>query len=189
VVGVVLAGGRGRRLGGDKAVVELAGRPLLSYPLAALRAVLAEVAVVAKRATRLPALDDDVAVWREPDEPAHPLVGVLEALRRSSGRAVLVVAADLALLDAGLVRRLAEAPARGAPAVVPRAGGRLHPLCARYEPSALGRLEGFAAGARVTDVVGALGPAVLELGDERALFNVNTPADLERAEALLRRPA
>jgi len=55
-VGVVLAGGAGRRIGGDKATVELAGRPLLLYPLAAVRAVLRDVAVVAKRVTALPPL-------------------------------------------------------------------------------------------------------------------------------------
>ena len=54
-VGVVLAGGPGRRMGGDKAVVALDGRPLLLYPLAALRAAgIADVALVAKRATELP---------------------------------------------------------------------------------------------------------------------------------------
>ena len=187
-VGVVLAGGRGRRLGGDKAVAVLAGRPLLAYPLAALRAVLDDVAVVAKRRTALPALEGDVAVWREPDAPSHPLAGVVEALRRADGRAVLVAAVDLALLEPGLVRRLARAPAGAAPAVVPRAGGRLQPLCARYEPAALAALEGFDHVARVVDVVAALRPAVVEIADARPFFNVNAPEDLERAAALTRRP-
>jgi molybdenum cofactor guanylyltransferase len=187
-VGVVLAGGRGRRLGGDKAIRLLLGRPLLAYPLAALRAVLDDVAVVAKPDTALPVLATDVAVWREPHAPSHPLVGVVEALRRAEGRPVLVAAVDLALLDASLVRQLAGAPAHGAAAVVPRAGGRLQPLCARYEPAALGALEGFDAGARATDVVAALGPAVLELEDERLFCNVNAPEDLDRAAALLSRP-
>jgi molybdopterin-guanine dinucleotide biosynthesis protein A len=101
---------------------------------------------------------------------------------------VLVAAVDLALLDASLVRELAGAPAGGAAAVVPRAGGRLQPLCARYEPAALGALEGFDPGARATDVVAALGPAVLELDDERPFSNVNGPEDLDRAAALLSRP-
>lgn len=47
-LGVVLAGGRGSRLGGAKATAELAGRPLISYPLAALAEAGLEAVVVAK---------------------------------------------------------------------------------------------------------------------------------------------
>lgn len=50
VRGAVLAGGRGSRLGGAKATVELGGRPLISYPLAALAAAGIEAFVVAKPA-------------------------------------------------------------------------------------------------------------------------------------------
>ena len=45
---MILAGGLGRRIGGAKAVVQLGGRPLISYPLQALQAALGEVAIVAK---------------------------------------------------------------------------------------------------------------------------------------------
>src|SRR5919112_5249330 len=96
-VGAILAGGLGRRIGGDKAVVELANRPLLLYPLEALRSVTPEVAVVAKRDTALPSLAGEANVWVEPDEPRHPLTGIVHALRLSAGRPVLVVAADMVL--------------------------------------------------------------------------------------------
>ena len=86
-VGVVLAGGAGRRMGGAKPGTPLAGRPLIAYPLTALRAVLAPVAVVAKSDSVLPVLGAGVELWREPDEPRHPLAGILEALRRADGRA------------------------------------------------------------------------------------------------------
>ncbi|HSD77684.1 MAG TPA: molybdenum cofactor guanylyltransferase [Solirubrobacteraceae bacterium] len=185
-LGVVLAGGEGRRLGGGKAVVALDGRPLLAYPLAALREALTDVAVVAKRSTALPPLDAGVAIWLEPDEPRHPMAGVVRALREARGRPVVVVAVDMPLVDAGLLRRIAAAPARGgALAVVPRAGGRLQPLCARYEPGALAALAGFDPADRATDLAGRLAPAVLECADEDAFANVNAPEDLLRASALL----
>ena len=72
-LGVVLAGGRGSRLGGAKPTAELAGRPLISYPLAALAEVGLEAVIVAKPDTDLPPLDVDVLT--EPAEPVHP--GVL----------------------------------------------------------------------------------------------------------------
>jgi molybdenum cofactor guanylyltransferase len=99
-VGVVLAGGRGRRLGGDKAIVELEGRPLIQYVLEALHEVCDDVAVVAKRDTLLPALAGTADLWIEPDEPRHPLTGVAHALQMAAGRSVLAVAVDLPLIDA-----------------------------------------------------------------------------------------
>ena len=80
-VGVVLAGGLGRRLGGDKAIVELEGRPLVRYPVEALHELCDDVVVVAKRDTMLPPLAGAAELWIEPDEPRHPLTGVAHALR------------------------------------------------------------------------------------------------------------
>jgi molybdopterin-guanine dinucleotide biosynthesis protein A len=183
-LGALLAGGRGRRLGGAKATIELAGRPLLQYALTALRAVVGEVAVVAKRDTPLPPLDESVPVWIEPDEPRHPLAGILHALRQAGGRPVLVCAADMPLVTPAVFEALLAADA-GAQAVVPRAGGVLQPVCALFGPGALAALEHFPAGARTTDVVAQLGGAVVDFGDTDVFFSVNTPDDLARAEALL----
>jgi molybdenum cofactor guanylyltransferase len=192
-VGVVLAGGRGRRIGGDKAVVSLAGRPLLSYPLGAMLGVLDVVVVVAKPSTVLPALGD-VAVWEEPEQPSHPLVGIAEALRRADGRWVLVCAGDMPFVPVSLLASLATAAAEAAeaaeaaPAIVTAsARGALQPLLGCYGPLCL---EPLAAAAReavapARAVVEALGPLVVPVTDPRALFNVNSASDLREAEALL----
>jgi molybdenum cofactor guanylyltransferase len=184
-IGVVLAGGAGRRIGGDKAIVELDGRPLLHYPIATLRAALGDVAVVAKRDTALPPIDPGVAIWLEPDEPRHPLAGVVHALRRARRGPVVVVAGDMPLLSIAVVGALARERARGAPAVVPRAGGQLQPLCARYEPSALARLSHFDSGAPAGAVVASLAPRIVDWPDERSFFNVKRPEDLLQASVLI----
>ncbi|HEX6391629.1 MAG TPA: molybdenum cofactor guanylyltransferase [Solirubrobacteraceae bacterium] len=185
VLGAVLAGGLGRRIGGDKALVALEGRPLLSWPLAALRAAgIEEVAVVAKRETALP---PGLTVWLEPDEPRHPLTGLVHALRGARGRAVLACAADLALLDEATVRRVLAAAQHGDVAVVPSAGGRLQPLCALYAPAALEALQHFDPRMSLTAAVEALGPRVAPFDDETPFFNVNSPEDLLQASALLSR--
>jgi molybdopterin-guanine dinucleotide biosynthesis protein A len=188
VIAAVMAGGRGRRLGEEKATAILAGRPLISYPLAALAAAGLETVVVAKEQTRLPPLN--VPVWQEPDEPAHPLCGIVAALDRSDGRGVVVCGCDMPFVTAALVRRLAEIDA---PLVVPRTASFLHPLCARYGPSLAQPLRAALEERRpLQEAVAALGPVVLEEDDlrpfgtpARLLFNVNTRADLERAEELL----
>jgi molybdenum cofactor guanylyltransferase len=184
-VGVVLAGGAGRRLGGRKAVAELAGRPLISYPLDALRSVLAQVVVVARADSVLPELE--VPLWLEPDGPRHPLRGLTYALRRAAPSPVLVCALDLPLVSPGLVRALAAADGGGAPAVIARAAGRLQPLLGRYEQAALDALEGFEPDARVTALVASLGPEILDVQDAEQLLNVNTAGQLAALQARINR--
>jgi molybdopterin-guanine dinucleotide biosynthesis protein A len=187
-IGIVLAGGQGRRLDGDKTTVELGGQPLLSYPVRAMREAVGEVVVVAKPSTPLPALDPGVLVWREPATPSHPLVGIVEALRRAGGRSVLVCAGDMPFVPASLLVELATAEAASAPAAVAcTMGGALQPLLGRYEVAALAPLAHAAAEAvaPAREVVAALPPLRVPVQDPRALFNVNTPGDLWEAEALL----
>jgi molybdopterin-guanine dinucleotide biosynthesis protein A len=189
VFGVVLAGGAGRRLGGAKATAPLGGRALIEWPLAALRAVLgSEVVVVAKRDTVLP---PGLTVWIEPDEPRHPATGLIHALSGQRGQtplSMLACAADLPFVSAELLRALL-ADESAAPAVVPRAGGRLQPLLALYRPAALAALRGAPAGAPLTATVEAMAPAILDWPDAEPFFNVNDVEDLRRAEARAPRTA
>jgi molybdopterin-guanine dinucleotide biosynthesis protein A len=180
---VVLAGGRGRRLGGAKAVVPLAGRPMIAWPLAALRSVAAEVAVVAKADTELPPLS--VPVWIESVSSRHPRHGIVEALRRADGRSVVVLAVDLPLVREPLLRALIGAA--GVCAVACDEGKRVQPLCGVYGQSALAVLESAPADEALVATVERLGPAVVDAG--AALLNVNTPADLERAAVAVSRRA
>ncbi|HTX44838.1 MAG TPA: NTP transferase domain-containing protein, partial [Solirubrobacteraceae bacterium] len=106
-IGAILAGGGGRRIGGDKAIVELQGRPLISYPLEAVREALGQVAILAKADTKLPYVSG-VTVWIEPEPRAHPLIGITQALALADGRPVLVCGADLPFVSARLIRKLAR---------------------------------------------------------------------------------
>jgi molybdopterin-guanine dinucleotide biosynthesis protein A len=186
-LGVVLAGGKGRRLGGGKATTALGGRPLLSYPLQSMLAAIGEVAVVAKPSTELPPLGA-VPLWLEPEEPSHPLVGIVEALRRADGRSVLVCAGDMPFVPVAVLAEIAGADAASAAAAVAcTLGGALQPLLARYDPEALPALVAPAAEgvAPAREVIASLPPLRVPVGDPRALFNVNTPDDLREAETLL----
>jgi molybdopterin-guanine dinucleotide biosynthesis protein A/ketosteroid isomerase-like protein len=188
VLGAILAGGRGARLGQPKATAELGGRPLLEYPLAVLEAAGVEPVVIAKRYTPLP--PNAAPTWEEPDEPVHPLLGIVTGLEQADGRAVLACACDLPFITPALAASIAE---MDAPLVVPRAGDRLHPLFALYTPALLPALrEALDRSAPLQETVAALDPLILgeqelrAFGDPaRLLFNVNTQADLERAETMM----
>ena len=134
-IGVVLAGGAGRRLGGAKATVMLGGRPLIGYPVAALQAVVGEVVVQAKPATALPVLIG-VARWTEPAEPRHPLVGLVHALEQAAPRGVLVCAGDMPFVSAALLARIGGRRRTPQPSWRPRTGGSSR-CSAHYRPAAL----------------------------------------------------
>lgn len=188
VLGAVLAGGRGSRIGGAKATVELAGRPLIAYPLAALEAAGVEAVVVAKPGSELPPLG--CPIIREPELPHHPLCGIVAALRAARGRAVIVIACDMPLTDPALLAHLAAA---GDPLLVPVLDGHLQPLQARYGPELGPRLEAALEREEpLRRTVESLSPRLLgseELSrfgnPERLLLNVNDGEDLRRAELAL----
>jgi molybdenum cofactor guanylyltransferase len=189
-LGAVLAGGRGSRLGGAKATVELGGRPLILYPLEAVAEAGLEPVVVAKRDSELPRLA--CRVLHEPDLPRHPLCGIVAALREAAGRPLVAVGCDMPFLDPGLLAWLGAAPE---PLVVPLVGSRLQPLVARYDPVLLPKLEAaMERGEPLQGAVEALRPRLVaepdlaRFGDPRQLcLNVNDRAGLKRAEALLGR--
>lgn len=193
-VGVILAGGRGSRMGGiDKALVPLGGEPMIAQAIRRLAPQVAAVAINAGgdaarfSAFGLPVLPDPVA-----DQPG-PLAGILAAMRWAAAQGashVVTAATDTPFLPGDLVARLAEAAASArAPIALAESGGRLHPTFGLWPATLADDLAlALAAGTRKV-AAWALGegaarvPFAAEPRDP--FFNVNTPADLAVAERLL----
>jgi len=192
-LGVVLAGGRGLRLGGAKQAVRLGGRPLLQYPLEALAAAGLEPCVVAKPGAELSPLGG-TRLLLEPEAPRHPLCGIVAALRAAPGRDLVAVPCDMPFLTAALLELLANAGGR---LVVLTWGGRVQPLPGRYPAALLPELEAALAREEpLRRTVVELGARVVgedelrRCGDpRRLLFNVNDREDLREAESLLAKTA
>lgn len=186
-VGVVLAGGRSARMGQSKAIVELAGRPLLAHALESVAEAGLEPLVAAKPHSELPELSSRVIL--EPRLPEHPLLGVATALRESGGRPAIVLPCDLPFVPPSLLAWLAGEPE---PLIVCEGGGRLHPLLGRFEVSLEPELAAaIERGDSAQDTVRALGARVVSEADlsnfgppQRVLFNVNDANDLAEAERM-----
>ena len=175
----VLAGGRGSRIGGDKALVQLAGRPLISYPLDAARSAGLDAVVVAKSTTRLPPLE--VPVILEPDAPTHPLLGIITALQEFP--AVIALPCDMPFVEPAHLVSLAALAADVA-ILAPN-----QPFPALYRRAMLPKLTAaLQAGAsmRSTQAQSLLAPAAAAPGHSAPQLAVNTAAELAAAEALLR---
>ena len=180
VTAVILAGGLGSRIGGDKALAQLRGRPLIAYPLQAAKEAGLEAAVVAKRTTTLPPLD--VPIILEPDEPTHPLLGIITALEHYP--AVLAVPCDMPLLDPATLAELALAPGDVATLWSDQ------PFPSLYRRALLPQLRAAVeagASVRSAQAQSSLAPAAIASTRPVQQLSVNTPEDLARAEELLSR--
>jgi molybdenum cofactor guanylyltransferase len=183
----ILAGGRSTRMGRPKPAVPLAGRPLIDYPIEAVRAVGLEPWVIAKPDTDLPPLD--CRIVHEPAEPVHPLCGIVAALEAAAPWPLVVVGADMPFAEDKLIAWLAS---HLTTAVVEVDGG-LQPLLGRYGGEDLDPLrESLAREESAQAAVAALDPQIIRedelvrFGDPRILtFNVNTPDDLAEAERII----
>lgn len=191
VLGILVAGGRGTRLGlgRPKALAPWAGGTLLSHALATLRALCDEVVVAAPRDLELPL----EGVLRADDAPgtAGPLAGLVAGLASRPYERALALGVDLPLASAPLLAAIGGRLA-GHAAVVPAPGGRAQPLAAWYAPGALTPLAAaLARGARAlvpeVEALPALrldDAALAALGATATSFlNVNEPGDLARAAA------
>jgi molybdenum cofactor guanylyltransferase len=164
----VLAGGRGSRLGGAKATALLRGEPLIAHVLRAA----GDAVVVAKRDTPLPVLD--VPVWIEPDDPFHPLTGLVCALEHGP---CVAVACDQPWVTGALLRALAEKRA------VASVDGEYEPFPGYYDPAQLPVLrEALREEAGLRRTLARLAPPRLEV-DAALVASVNTPDALAAAES------
>jgi molybdopterin-guanine dinucleotide biosynthesis protein A len=195
-------------MGADKAKVELAGRPLITHALQILRDASLPVSIAGTR----PDLQNFAQIVNDPGTPAGPLGGICAALQVTSVTWAVFVPIDLPLLPPSLValmRNIAQVTgdavvvpsvngfAQTFPAVVNRAA--LAALKAELEAGRGGCFSAFRVAAK------ALGQQVRVLRTEllvqagqlrhpdgmpvaRWFFNINSAADLERAQGFRRHP-
>jgi molybdopterin-guanine dinucleotide biosynthesis protein A len=176
----VLAGGLGTRIGGNKALVELAGRPLISYVLQAAHDAGLPAVVVAKSTTKLPPLD--VPILLEPNAPVHPLLGVITALEKLP--AVIALPCDMPFVQPQALIALAEMTDDVA-TLWPG-----EPFPALYRSSVLPQLrEAIRAGASVrsTQAQSNLAPAAITSMRPATQLAINSLSELAAAEELLNR--
>ncbi len=199
VVGVVLAGGLSRRMGGgDKALLDLGGRTILDHVIERARPQVSALALNANgdaaRFSRfgLPVIADVVEGY------AGPLAGVLTGLEWAAAEApgcawIATFASDAPFLPGDLVARLVEAVERdGADMACAASSGRRHPVFGLWPVALAGALRNAVIdeALRKVDLWTArysLAVADFAAAPHDPFFNANRPEDLAEAEALLAR--
>jgi molybdopterin-guanine dinucleotide biosynthesis protein A len=186
IAGLILAGGEGRRMGGaDKALLSLGGRPLIRHVVERLSPQVEELAISGRTSHSgfgLPVLADAQI------ERFGPLAGVAAGLAWAAGIGadrLVTAAVDTPFLPCDLVPRLllaAEGHDGLAIAITPEGA---HPTFALWPVSRLERIGQLLDAGERRMRVAADGAGRALFADDDAFFNINTPEDLARAEAML----
>jgi molybdopterin-guanine dinucleotide biosynthesis protein A len=191
VTGVIQAGGKSTRMGGEpKALLELGGRRIIERVLDAVAPVVDDVLIV----TNTPALYAFLGVPMVPDAyPDHgSLGGIFSGLAAASGEAAFTVACDMPFLHPPVARLVIGRAGQG-DIVIPRVGEQLETMHALYAKACLPHIEaklkegqfkivGFFGGVSVVEI--PEGDVARLRAPDVVFMNVNTPEELERARAL-----
>ena len=177
---VILAGGDSGRMGADKSMLAINGKPMIEHICEQLRPHFTEIIISANDAEKYAFLGLPVVADEVPNR--GPLMGIVSALEHASYETVFVTACDIPDIDVDLVGRLLRASV-GCDGAVPVAGdSEYEPLFAVYRKSVLaaGR-EAMGGGKRkAIEIFHRCNIRPVELERAGALGNINTMADYEQ---------
>ncbi len=190
ITGLILAGGLGRRMGGeDKGLVELAGRPMVYHVLQALRPQVGPLWINANRNLETYAGFGGEVIVDSLQGYMGPLAGIHSALQRLTTKFLVTAPCDAPLVARDLVRRLHGACVAGdADVAVATDGARQQPVFLLLRATVAPSLESYLAkgGRKIDAWFDALRLAEADFSDEPDTFlNVNDPDERRRVEALM----
>lgn len=190
VVGLLLAGGQGRRLQHEKSRIRVGEVPMIDRVLSRLAPATDEIIVVGGRQA-----PEGIRLVPDDSPGAGPLAAIHTGISAIRAAQYLVVACDMPFITTGLLRYLL-AVSGGCDAVVPVVSGLDQTLCAAYRRACLPAIARAldAGGKRVTDFFAQV--CVCRLTEDELeqfgppeilLFNVNTAEDLAQARQIARK--
>jgi molybdopterin-guanine dinucleotide biosynthesis protein A len=192
VTGILLAGGKSRRMGADKRHLLIGGQRLYERSLAALQSTFQEVRIVIAQDSS--PLSTDVPVLRDLVPNCGTLGGIYTGLKEAGTAYVFAVACDMPFLNPAVIRYLVSLKSQ-ADVVIVRLSHGVQPTHAVYSRQCLPAFEEMlhAGRLKVQDIVAhsSLVVRLVEYDELREIdpeghsfLNVNTPAELEVVRSL-----
>ena len=195
VTGVLLAGGKSRRMGEDKRYLVVGEQTLLERGLGVLRLMFHEVLVVIAQDSA--PLDIDARIVRDLVPDCGSLGGIYTGLTQATTQYIFAVACDMPFLNQAVITQFTHRRDT-ADIVMARLATRLHPMHALYGKGCLPAMEQMivARQLKIQELVSHASLRVQYVTEAdllsidpswRSFHNVNTPEDLEAAYSLLAR--
>lgn len=186
ITGVILAGGRGRRLGGvDKGLVRLHGQPLVEYVIDALQPQVGGLLISANRNRDTYASYGYPVIADITGDHDGPLAGMLSAMRRADTPYIVTVPCDVPTPPADLVERLVGAMnTMRREACIASCAGQVQPVFALMRITLADRLQEYlVAGGRGVEIwMRQQQATIVDFPEHDAFVNINTEEDLRHLE-------
>lgn len=192
MAGIILAGGKSRRLGRDKAFEPVGGVPIIERAIAAASVVAVKLYIVSNDPRKFSAYSDRAELLRDEIPALGPLGGLYTALLATPDRYNFLVPCDAPFIQPNLLRYLI-AELKGCDAVVPKFRDRSHTTLAGYSITCLPAIDKqLSLGKLRVDSffpdVEVKYPEDKDIADYDpeglSFFNVNTAEDLAAAERI-----
>jgi molybdopterin-guanine dinucleotide biosynthesis protein A len=189
---LILAGGKGQRIGYDKKNIEIAGKKLIESTINSLSTVFSQIIVSSNTGfnhSGVLTLADDIG--------AGPLAGIYQGLKHSESAYLYVIACDMPFLSTAYIdflqKTIRESAANAC--VTQREDGFLEPFNAFYHKNCRPFVETALKNGnyKILPILQSLSPAVIKRSDildfekksgGNIFFNINTQADLEKAQVI-----
>jgi molybdopterin-guanine dinucleotide biosynthesis protein A len=194
---IVLAGGRSSRLGKEKHTEEIAGESLIERTIGSLSLISTEILIVISnrqsKSTFASYAEAKTVVDLYPGK--GPLVGIYTGLVHSSNLYNLAVACDMPFLNLDLLRHMIALSPRF-DVVMPRIDNLIEPLHAVYSKNCLVSMKSLIekGSLKISDLLDSVSVRYVEKVEidkfdpkRLSFFNINTKADLEKAQLLASR--
>ncbi|MBF0292707.1 MAG: molybdenum cofactor guanylyltransferase [Nitrospinae bacterium] len=184
----ILAGGKSRRMGRDKAFVELDGTPMIQWVITAVKECSVNPLIIANEPDRYGGFG--LPVYPDIVPGMGPLSGLHTAFSVTGADRVMIVSCDSPLVTPDVINLILNYQFNGAEAVIPFVDGREQGLMAVYARSGIERFADRIASASIMFDEFRLGLNRIFITEDElrkvdpfllAFLNVNTPEDIDAA--------
>lgn len=184
ITGIVLAGGRSRRMGTDKSVMKLHNKTLIEYSINALKPLCNKVVISSNNF-----IYDNTGceVWPDELPDQAPIVGIYSCLKRSTTQYNIILSCDMPLMSTAMIEYLLTNSDNYDITVPVHDNDLIEPLCGVYKQSAVFILKKYIDGGnfRLNQCIREASHRLITV-DHRLPFyspdmfsNVNTPDDFQ----------
>ncbi len=184
ITGIVLAGGRSRRMGTDKSVITLNEKTLIEYSIDALKPLCDKVVISSNNYIYA---YTGCEVWPDELPDQAPIVGIYSCLKRSTTEYNIILSCDMPLMSTVMIEYLLANSESHDITVPVHDNSLIEPLCGVYKQSAMGILKKYIdrGNFRLNQCIREASHRLITV-DERLPFystdmfsNINTPEDFQ----------
>lgn len=190
ITGIILAGGRSRRMGENKSLLRLNGKAMIEFAIEAVRPLCSEVVI----SSDYPVYDfTGCRVWPDEIRNQAPIVGIYSCLKRSETEVNIILSCDMPLINSHVMEYLLANSAESDITVPVHENGMIEPMCGIYKKSATGILKtcieegNFSMNGSIRKANHRLVSIdnLLPFFSEKLFRNINTPSDFEEVSSYL----